>query len=207
MKIFFSHILLQFTIISVVLFFSETGSYSNDKPFNNSANWGGTGLMEIPNARILEDGVVRISGSQALPYRWISGGIGLLPGLEFSGRLTAITNYPAISPEYGSNKDKAFDLKYQLIPESKELPAIAIGINDFWGTRLFPSEYIVMSRQIYPFDITIGVGSKRLNGQSIPFINDKYSVFGGFVLTDFSLEPKSVKNYIYNSYKRQRKSA
>lgn len=136
--------------------------------------------MEIPNARVLEDGVVRLSGAQALPYRWISGGMGIFPGFELSGRLTAITNISALTPEYGSNKDKAFDLKYQLIPESRGLPAIAIGINDFWGTRLFPSEYLVMSRQIYPFDFTFGIGSKRLSGGSVKFINDNYSLFGGF---------------------------
>ncbi|MFC1841012.1 YjbH domain-containing protein [Thermodesulfobacteriota bacterium] len=169
-------------IITILIFITSEDSLSSDRPFNNTSNWGGTGLMEIPNARILEDGVVRLEATQALPYRWYSGGIGILPGLEFSGRLTAITNYPALTPEYGSNKDKAFDLKYQILPESKELPAVAIGINDFWGTRLFPSEYIVMSRQIYPFDFTFGIGSKRFSGGSVNFFTDSYSLFGGFEL-------------------------
>ncbi|MDB9822436.1 YjbH domain-containing protein [Deltaproteobacteria bacterium] len=155
---------------------------ASDHPFNNAANWGGTGLMEIPNARILGDGVVRVGAAQALPYRWYTGGMGILPGIEFTGRLSEMTNIPALGPGYGANKDKAFDLKYQILPESKEMPAIAIGINDFWGTRLFPGEYLVISRQYYPFDITLGIGSKRLKSSvSLPFLDD-FGIFGGIEL-------------------------
>ena len=175
--IFFYPVL--FIVLFLIQFISMPEAFSLDQPFNNSTNWGGTGLMEIPNARVLEDGVVRIGFAQALPYRWYTAGMGILPGLEFTGRMTEITNIPALTPEYGSNKDKAFDLKYQLIPESKNLPALAIGINDFHGTRLFPSEYLVLSRQYYPLDITLGVGSKRLKGPlTLPFI-DKFGLFGG----------------------------
>jgi len=157
-------------------------AYSSDQPFNNAANWGGTGLMEIPNARVLEDGVVRFGTAQASPYRWYTGGMGILPGLEFTGRLTETTNIKALTSGYGAYKDKAFDLKYQLVPESKTLPALAIGINDFHGTRLFASEYLVLSRQYYPLDITLGIGSKRLKGPvTLPF-SDKFGLFGGVEL-------------------------
>lgn len=148
--------------------------------------------MEIPTARVLDDGVMRIGVAQALPYRWYSGGMGVFPGLEFSFRLTAITNIESgLGPAYGSNKDKAFDIKYQLLPESKLLPAIAIGLHDFHGTQLFPAEYIVFSRQVFPFDITLGFGTKRLHGPvSLPFRLpalepsklgelDEYGIFGG----------------------------
>ncbi|MBW2643428.1 MAG: YjbH domain-containing protein [Deltaproteobacteria bacterium] len=48
--------------------------------------------MEIPTARVLEDGVMRIGYAQADPYRWYTGGMGIFPGLEFSGRYTEMTN-------------------------------------------------------------------------------------------------------------------
>lgn len=150
---------------------------SFDRPFNHGANWGGTGLMEIPNARILEDGEIRVGITQALPYRWFTADMGILPGLEFGARLTQITNIE--SPHYFGNLDRAFDLKYQILPESKKWPAIAIGVNDFHGTQLFPSEYLIMSRQLYPLDFTIGIGSKRLKGDlEIPWLED-YGLFGG----------------------------
>ncbi len=137
--------------------------------------------MEIPTARILEDGVMRIGYAQAIPYRWYSGGMGILPGLEFTGRFTELTNITAFGPnsKYGHDKDKAFDLKYQLLPESKYFPAIAIGINDFHGTKLFPSEYSVVSRQIFPFDFSMGIGSKRFKGPGSSYIFNKYGLFGG----------------------------
>jgi len=140
-----------------------------DRPFNRGANWGGTGLLEIPNARILEDGVIRAGVTQALPYRWFTIGMGVLPGLEFSGRLTQLTNVPVTAmPDFGSYKDKAFDIKYQILPESKWFPALAIGLHDFHGTQLFPAQYLVISRQIYPFDFTIGIGRQRLAGLRNP---------------------------------------
>lgn len=160
---------------------------ASDWPFNNPANWGGTGLMEIPTARVLDDGELRFGVSQALPYRWYTVGMGVFPGLEFSGRYTQITNIQTKLPNFGSNKDKAFDIKYQILSESKWFPAFAIGIHDFWGTRLFPSEYLVLSRQLYPFDFTFGIATKRLKGPisyssdiKIPIVDElEFGLFGG----------------------------
>ncbi len=156
--------------------------FGGDRPFNNAANWGGTGLLEIPNARVLEDGVLRMGYAEAIPYRWYAGGIGIFPGLELSGRFTELTNVSADkygAPGYGNYKDKAFDLKYQLLPESKKFPALAVGIHDFHGTRLFPAKYLVASRQIFPFDFTLGMGSGRLKGPLEFPLTDKLGLWGG----------------------------
>jgi hypothetical protein len=151
-------------LLSSVLWFSSP-ALSWDRPFDWAANWGGTGLLEMPSARVLDDGVIRLSIAQALPYRWYTGGMGIFPGLEFSGRVTQITNIPSgLGPGYGSNKDKAIDLKYQVIPESKWLPALALGYDDLYGTQQFEAQYIVINRQIFPFDFTLGYGNKRING-------------------------------------------
>ena len=155
-------------LVALLLFtqiFFAAPAYPWDAPFDNAANWGGTGLMEIPTARILDDGVIRASVAQALPFRWFTAGMGVFPGFEFTGRFTGITNIPSgLGPGYGSNKDKAFDLKYQILPESRWLPALAVGWNDFVGTALFESQYVALSRQIFPFDFTVGYGTKRFNG-------------------------------------------
>jgi hypothetical protein len=162
-------------------------AFSWDAPFNSAANWGGTGLMEIPNARILEDGVIRAGVAQALPFRWYYGAMGVFPGLEVSGRLTQITNIPSgLGPDYGSNKDKAVDFKYQVFPESKGFPALAIGFQDIIGTQLFESQYLVMNRQVFPLDFTIGIGRKRLKGLELPFY-DELGFFGG---VEVAVHPK-----------------
>ena len=136
--------------------------------------------MEIPTARILDDGMMRIAYSQADPYRWYTGGMGVFPGLEVSGRFTELTNIESgLGAAYGNYKDKAFDLKYQILAESSRFPALAVGVHDFHGTRLFPAEYLVLSRQVYPFDFTLGLGSKRLKGPvSLP-LTDDLGIWGG----------------------------
>ncbi|MFC1811515.1 YjbH domain-containing protein [Thermodesulfobacteriota bacterium] len=182
-----------------------TAAFSWDRPFNNAANWGGTGLMEIPTARILEDGDIRIGYAQASPYRWYTGGMGIFPGLEFSGRYTEITNVPTnLGDDFGAYKDKAFDLKYQILPESRILPAIAVGLHDFHGTRLFPSEYLVISRQIFPFDFSIGLGTDRLKGPAtLPFW-DEVGLFGG---VEWAIHPRLHFLVEYNpiEYEKDRK--
>lgn len=163
-------------LCSVVILLFSSPALAWDRPFDRSANWGGTGLMEIPTARILEDGVIRLNLAQALPLRWFTAGMGIYPGMEFSGRLTELTNVPVDFPGQSTFRDKAFDLKYQVIPETKWLPAVALGSHDLFGTRLFEAQYIVFNRQIYPFDFTLGYGRKRLDGP-----------FGG---VEFALHPR-----------------
>ncbi len=152
-----------------------------DRPFDRPANWGGTGLLEIPTARVLSDGHMRLGFSQALPYRWYTFAISPFPKLELSGRYTEITNLDAgLEPDYGSYKDKAFDLKYQLIAESRQLPAVALGLHDFHGTRMFRAEYLAINRQIYPLDITLGIGRGRLKGDLALF--DEIGIWAGLAL-------------------------
>ena len=150
-----------------------------DRPFDNAANWGGTGLLEIPTARVLGDGEIRFGYAEADPYRWYAGGMGVFKWLEVSGSYTEVKNIPSgLGSAYGANKDKALGLKVQLLPESRRFPAIAIGWYDFHGTQLYESQYLVLSRQIFPLDFTIGIGRDRLKGLSIPFW-DEVGFFGG----------------------------
>jgi hypothetical protein len=151
----------------------ETG-WTNDEPFTSPANWGGTGLLETPTARVMKEGRFRIGVSQIDPYRYYYGEISPFKGVEIGGRVTETLGVPALSAAYGNTKDKAVDLKYQFISEGKYLPAIALGIMDPQGTRLFSSQYIVMSKQIYPFDFTIGFGNGRFGKKPLPHSRDMF---------------------------------
>jgi hypothetical protein len=143
-----------------------------DAPFNGPANWGATGLMETPNARVLEYGKYRFGASQVEPYRYYYSVVSPLPGLEIGGRVTEVMG--TSSPDdprwknYGNYKDKAIDIKYRLLPEGKYWPAIAVGIMDPHGTRVYGGQYLVASKQIYPFDFTIGVGNGRFGREQLP---------------------------------------
>ena len=61
-----------------------------------------------------------------------------------------------------SFKDKGFDIKLLLSEEKYYLPAISLGLRDVAGTGLFSSEYIVSSKNIGLFDISIGLGWGKL---------------------------------------------
>ncbi len=154
-----------------------------DKPFDNASNWGGTGLLEVPTARVLGDGEIRFGYAQANPYKWYAGGMGVFSWLEVSGRYTEISNISSgLGSDFGANKDKAVDLKLQILPESKRFPALALGLHDIHGTRLFDAQYLVLSRQIFPLDITLGLGRGRLNGAFPSNLGDEVGFFGGIEL-------------------------
>ncbi|MGD9009947.1 MAG: YjbH domain-containing protein, partial [Desulfobacteraceae bacterium] len=153
---------------------------ASDKPFNGPANWGGSGLFEIPNARVLDDGDMRLGYAHIDPYRQLVLNLGLLPRVEFNLRYTEIDDIPSgLGSDFGDYKDKAFDVKLQLVKESRRFPAIAVGFQDFHGTKLFRAQYLTINRQIYPLDFTLGFGRERLKGPAeLPYW-DEIGVFGG----------------------------
>lgn len=148
-------------ILFITFFLYIPRSFSGDESFIYSANWGGTGLMEIPTARIMKEGRYRAGISNIDPYWHYYGAVSPIKGLEIDGRITKVAGISALTTNYGDTKDKAIDLKYRFCEEGKYTPAIAIGIMDPHGTRLYASQYIVASKQIYPFDFTVGLGNGR----------------------------------------------
>ncbi|RJQ49963.1 MAG: hypothetical protein C4530_22335 [Desulfobacteraceae bacterium] len=179
-----------FFLIPILFFALISPAFAEDKPFDNPANWGGTGLLETPNARVLDEGVLRFGYAQADPFRWYSIVMGVFPGLEIGGRVIELAG---IEGEFFSDlKTRAIDLKYQIFPESKFFPAAAVGLQDTFGTQAFPAEYLVLSRQYYPLDLSFGVGHRRLKGDlTLPHPLDqspldRFGFFGGveFALTE-----------------------
>jgi len=161
--------LVSFTALLFSLHF--TPAFASDEPFTYPSNWGGTGLMEIPTARLIKENTYRIGISQIEPYRIFYGAISPIKGLEIDGRITEILGTETTNPgwqNYGNYKDKSIDFKYQLIPEGKYMPAIALGIMDPHGTRIYSSQYVALSKQIYPFDFTIGFGNGRFGKTPLP---------------------------------------
>lgn len=130
---------------------------------------GQSGLVNMPDAGIAPDGTWRIGFDNARPYRTIWSSLSLFPFLEVSGRYTEISGiagFPGSRFEgtYGDYKDKAADAKLRLMAESDHLPAVTIGLQDLQGTGLFKSRYLVGSRQLGDFDLTLGYGTGRIDG-------------------------------------------
>ena len=135
------------------------------------SNFGRTGLLEIPTAYKVKDGTLTIGSSYVYPYLRGFINVGFFPGLEIGGTITVIRNIKLNSrywEGYGDYKDKAFFFKYQILPEMGKFPAIAIGWDDFHGTKLFDTKYVVITKYIdtiLPQNLTIGYAKgKLLNG-------------------------------------------
>ncbi|MCX5806446.1 MAG: YjbH domain-containing protein [Proteobacteria bacterium] len=131
------------------------------EPFSGPSNIGITGLMETPTARVLEENKFRAGAGQVDPYRYYYITVSPFKNIEINGRVTEVTGIKALQSGYGNYKDKAIDMKYKLLEEGKYSPAVSIGIMDPHGTRVYASQYLVASKQIYPFDFTLGFGNGR----------------------------------------------
>ncbi len=84
--------------------------------------------------------------------------------------------YSAIKAFSGnqSYKDKSFNLKLKIIEETEMFPELSIGFRDIIGTGKFSSEYIVSSKKIGDFDVSVGLGWGNFatdDGLENPFIS------------------------------------
>jgi hypothetical protein len=129
---------------------------------------GQSGLVSMPDARVAPDGTFRLGVSHADPYLTGWSSISFTPRLELSARLTRINAVPGFTNEfqdsYGDYKDKTFDAKFVLLEEGVLSPAVAVGVQDFLGTRIFGAEYVVASKRLGDFDATLGFGRNRIDG-------------------------------------------
>jgi hypothetical protein len=126
---------------------------------------GQTGLVNMPSARLGEDGTLRLGLSQFEPYSAFWSSLSLFPRLELGARYTSVSHTQGLeNPNYGTFKDKAFDAKLLLLREGKYLPAISIGSRDFMGTRVFDADFIVLSKRIGALDVSLGQGRNRIHG-------------------------------------------
>jgi hypothetical protein len=124
----------------------------------------------MPDARIDPDGTWRTGYSYASPYATFWSSLTALPRLEVSTRYTATRGVPGTLvsgpsfADYGDFKDKSFDAKFVLMEENGAWPAIALGIQDIFGTQVFEAEYVTLGKKLGDLDFTAGYGVKRIDG-------------------------------------------
>ncbi len=128
----------------------------------SQSDFGGTGLLQMPTARMARSGEFNLNYRDNEEYRRYSVSLQLFDWLETTVRYTdirtrAYSNNTNFSGDQ-SYKDKAFDLKARLWQESAWLPDVSFGLRDIAGTGLFDSEYLVASKRMGPFDFTLGIG-------------------------------------------------
>tara|TARA_Y100000996_G_scaffold6211_1_gene5343 strand:- start:1129 stop:3249 length:2121 start_codon:yes stop_codon:yes gene_type:complete len=124
-------------------------------------NYGNTGIIEMPNARMMPEASLRFSFSSSFPHEFTSLTASPFNWLEATYRYVEIKNQLYGPSSYSGNqslKDKGFDVKALIKEETYYFPAIAGGLRDLAGTGEFASEYIVSSKKIGSLDLSIGIG-------------------------------------------------
>lgn len=125
-------------------------------------NHGGVGLIQMPTARMNQDGTLALNYQDSEEYRFWTTSLQLFPWLETTIRYSDVrkrlySDDPGFSGEQ-TYKDKGIDAKFRLLQESRFLPQIAFGFRDFGGTGLFESEFVVFSKRWHDFDAHLGIG-------------------------------------------------
>jgi hypothetical protein len=123
-----------------------------------ASDFGVTGLIDIPTARMSADGTLTTTAaiqsrtnSYAITYQ-------ATPWLEGTFRYTGFTQASYF------RYDRNYEAKIRFWEEQEYLPQVAVGIRDLVGTGLWQSEYVVASKAVGDFDFTLGMGWGRLAG-------------------------------------------
>ena len=141
--------------------FSDLNDYYPYDITASASNYGNTGILEIPNARFMQEGSLRFNFSSSYPNEFTSLTATPFSWLEATYRYAELKNKLYGPSAYSGNqtlKDKGFDVKVKLINERHRIPALAIGLRDIAGTALFSSEYLVFTKGFGNFHVTTGYG-------------------------------------------------
>lgn len=152
------YLLFYLLIVTPMTFAND---YFDTRRANTLGDFGNIGLMQMPTARMGDDGQLNFSLSHVWPYERYSLNLQILPGVESTLRYSNTLNRlygPADFSGSQTWKDRSFDIKMRIINESNNTPEISVGFRDLAGTGAFASEYLVASRRYYDFDFTLGMG-------------------------------------------------
>jgi len=121
-----------------------------------ASDYGTIGLIDTPTARMSSDGV--LTSTIAIQSRTNSYAVTYqaTPWLEGTFRYTGFNKFV--------HYDRNYALKVRLWSEQDYIPQVAVGIRDLVGTGIFGSEYLVASKAVGNFDLTLGMGWGRLAG-------------------------------------------
>ncbi|MAJ66088.1 MAG: hypothetical protein CBD66_000010 [Flavobacteriaceae bacterium TMED206] len=199
MNISLNHLIYKF-LIFVSLVYTNSIYSSDSYEFNLYNNYGIVGTIHTPSARTFEAGVHGATIYNGTPNQTVTLSSNPFDWLEASFFYTNIEDRPYcydFTSEFCLQdfKDKGFNIKFKL-KEQGVFPAVAIGLNDFAGTGLYSSEYIVGSYGINRTDFHFGIGFGLLDGSDLRFknplgiISDKfYDRSVGFAAQGGSFQP------------------
>lgn len=140
-----------------------------------ASDLGTTGIIDIPTARMMDDGVLKTTVSKQDSISVYSLNYQATPWFETTFRYAGFEDF--------FYYDRSYEAKIRLIKETAYLPQVSVGIRDLVGTGVFGSEYIVGSKKFGQFDLTLGLGWGRLAGRG-DFKNPLSNISDNFDVRD-----------------------
>lgn len=112
-----------------------------------TSNYGTPGLIETPTAEMYQDGTLTFTGGLLNQTLRTTMTFQMLPWVHGSFRYAVIDGFDEFSNN-GSRYDRSFDIHFLLREESRNAPALALGLRDFGGTGVYASEYLVATKTL-----------------------------------------------------------
>ena len=126
-------------------------------------SYGYPGLIDMPVADSRPDGELAFTVSSFAGQTRNTLTFQVLPRLSGSFRYSILDNVTRGGT--GRLYDRSFSLQYRFADEGRLRPALAIGLNDFLGTGVYASEYVVATKTLgNQVRVTGGIGWGRLAG-------------------------------------------
>jgi len=160
----------------LVLFFLTCQMVQADYPYRTSSMQGFTGVINTPNAEVIEDGQVEFQFSNQIDTErgfaknelkadQYFVNFGFLQNLEVIGRLVNIDYREKRGGWHDFLiRDLSASFKYQIPFYHKYLPKFAIGIQDLGGqVSFYDSKYIVATKEYKFLRASIGYGFDSIN--------------------------------------------
>ena len=121
--------------------------------------YGSVGLVDMPTAEMMPDGTFATTISHFAGQTRTTVTFQAFPWLSASFRYNAIIGLGLFG--FSTYYDRSFDVRFRLLRESRRWPEVTVGLQDFAGTGVYASEYIVATKSF----ATPGLGRARLPGK------------------------------------------
>lgn len=163
-------------VVPAIPLVAPAKDFTGDMPVFQS-DYGGTGLLQTPTARMAPVGQFAFTYSHIDPYSNVAVSLQPFSWMQAGFRYTSISGRSFNGDTPNRNYlDKGVDVKFSLIDERRFVPAVALGFRDFGGTGLFGSEYFVANKRWYDLDFSFGLAWGYLGSRGD--IGNPLSVFG-----------------------------
>lgn len=138
--------------------------------FYNDSMMGG--YFAMPSARMAKTGTLGMGYSYLPPYQIYGVNFQVFDRIEVSANYRIYDGVVEANfghEGFGDDAERIGNVKLGvLVPQDgyERMPAIAIGLEDFLGTKRFNSQYIVVTKQFLNWNLecTLGWGRKRIDG-------------------------------------------